>query len=224
MRAPTYCGLLYYSTQCVVGAAIGRPKNISFALLQYSKGSDLMNTPNKLTLLRILLIPVFIISFFTEFRYSTVCSLIIFAVASITDSIDGYLARRNNQVTTFGQLMDPLADKILVTSALICFVSKGYVWAWAAILIISREFIVTGIRLLAVGEKEVIAASGWGKVKTVSQIVAIIVILAAYIPQFIEIQKIMLTISDFLIILTVALTIYSGFDYIRKNWHLLNFR
>ena len=183
-----------------------------------------MNTPNKLTLLRIILVPVFIVSFFTEYRYSTACALIIFLVASATDSIDGYLARRNNQVTTFGQLMDPLADKILVMSALVCFTAKGHLAAWVAILIISREFIVTGIRLLAVGEREVIAASGWGKVKTVSQITAIIVILAANIPQFIGFQNLLLTISNFLIILTVALTIYSGFDYIKKNWRLLNFK
>ena len=178
-----------------------------------------MNTPNKLTLLRVLLIPVFVILFYMDYP---ICALITFVIASLTDTFDGYLARRNNQITTFGKLMDPLADKLLVTAVLVCFVDKGYIWAWASIIIISREFIVTGVRLLAIGESEILSASGWGKAKTVSQLVAIIAILTANMPWLDG--YISPIILDVTVIITVVLTIYSGFDYIRKNRHLIKLR
>ena len=140
-----------------------------------------MNLPNKITIARILLIPVMIIIpflglneiVFGDVTKGNLIVLIIFLVASFTDFLDGYLARKNNLVTTFGKFLDPIADKLLVLSALIMLVEQGIIPAWIPIIIAAREFIVSGIRMLAAGEGHVIAASWLGKVKTVSQMVAI---------------------------------------------------
>ncbi len=179
-----------------------------------------MNTPNKLTCLRIIMVPIFMLAFEFEMFYA---AIVIFALASLTDQLDGHLARKNNQVTTFGKLMDPMADKILTISALICFVASNtdFINSWVVIVIITRELIVTGIRLIALGENKVIAASMWGKAKTVSQLVAILAIL---------IDKVFpLRVGDFcltfwLVVITVILTIYSGIDYVVKNRKLLTFK
>lgn len=140
-----------------------------------------MNLPNKITVARILLIPIMIIIPFFELEniifgdvtLGNFIILIIFLVASFTDFLDGYLARKNNLVTTFGKFLDPIADKLLVLSALIMLVEQGIVPAWIPIIIATREFIVSGIRMIAAGEGNVIAASWLGKVKTVSQMIAI---------------------------------------------------
>jgi len=134
-----------------------------------------MNLPNKITVARILLIPIMVIIpfFFEDVTMGNFICLIIFLIASFTDFLDGYLARKNNQVTNFGKFLDPIADKLLVASALIMLVERRIIPAWIPIIILAREFIVSGIRMLAAGEGKVIAASWYGKVKTVSQMIAI---------------------------------------------------
>ena len=130
-----------------------------------------MNLPNKLTMARIVLVPIFMIALLLEFYYA---ALVIFCVAAITDFFDGYLARKHNLVSSFGKIMDPLADKLLVFSALICFIQLEKVSVWAPIIIIAREFFVTSMRVVAVSKGKVIAASWWGKVKTNVQLFALI--------------------------------------------------
>ena len=122
-----------------------------------------MNLPNKLTLLRIVLVPVCMALMLTGHFY---IALGVFIVASITDFLDGYIARKNNLVTSFGKIMDPLADKILVFGALLCFLQLGFINSWCVAIILAREFFVTGMRVVAVDKGKVIAASWWGKVKT----------------------------------------------------------
>lgn len=191
-----------------------------------------MNTPNKLTLLRVLMVPLFLVAFimFDFIPYNFLFALIIFIAASVTDFVDGYLARKNNQVTTFGKFLDPLADKILVISALICFVEFGLASAVAVIIIIAREFAVTSIRLIAASnDGTVIAASNIGKIKTVVQIVAIItpLVLLAFdqiIPfsTFIPFVVPIAIISNVLVILAMIFTAYSGVVYILENKSLIN--
>ena len=137
-----------------------------------------MNLANKLTLLRIFLVPVFLIFFLVEgIDYGTIVATIVFIVASITDQLDGHIARSRNQITTFGKFMDPLADKLLVTAVFVCLVQIGMIPAWAVIIILSREFAVSGLRSIAASNGLVIAASWWGKIKTVTQMLAILLFL-----------------------------------------------
>ncbi len=179
-----------------------------------------MNTPNKLTLFRVILVPFFIWFLYMDFN---VVSIIIFALASYTDYLDGYLARKNGIVTTFGKLMDPLADKILTISALVCFLELDvrFLGAWMVVLIIARELIVTGIRLIALSENKVIAASWWGKSKTVSQLVAIILMM---VDRIIPLTFFGIEITMIAIWIMVILTAYSGYDYVKKNFSLLQFK
>ncbi len=186
-----------------------------------------MNTPNKLTLFRVILIPIFILFYMMESTWSIFVALFVYVIATLTDQLDGMLARRNNQVTTFGKLMDPIADKMLIMSALICFVQYDKINLWVVIVILAREFIVTGIRMLAMGESTVIAASGLGKAKTVSQCVLTIAVLVfeiaeLYLSQMsIPVLNILIVIFE---IVAVVLTLYSGFDYVWKNRGLLTFK
>ncbi|MDY4081282.1 MAG: CDP-diacylglycerol--glycerol-3-phosphate 3-phosphatidyltransferase [Candidatus Metalachnospira sp.] len=169
-----------------------------------------MNLPNKLTMFRVILIPVFIIvlmaGVFSE-PLNRYIGVAVFCIASFTDYLDGNIARKYNLVTNFGKFMDPLADKLLVSSALICMIELGMLPAWIVIIIISREFIITGFRLIAVENGVVIAASWWGKIKTVMQMAMIIVV--------------MLGINDLIGMVLIALatifTVISGVDYIVKN-------
>ena len=187
-----------------------------------------MNTPNKLTLLRVILIPVYMILYLSCGKIGTYLAAFVFILASITDQLDGYLARKNNQVTTFGKLMDPLADKILTMSALICFVAKGipYITAGVVMVILARELIVTGIRQLAMGENQVIAASIWGKAKTVSQLIMIIAVMVFEITviHFPDMSELFDILTLILTVIATALTVYSGIDYIWKNRGLITFR
>lgn len=173
-----------------------------------------MNLPNKLTLFRVILIPVFIIALMSGILPEPVnryVGVIIFCVASFTDYLDGHIARKYNLVTNFGKFMDPLADKLLVSSALICMIQLGFLPAWIVIIIISREFIITGFRLIAAESGLVIAASWWGKIKTVTQMFMIIFVLlgAGGI------------IGTVLIALATVFTVISGVDYIVKNIGIL---
>lgn len=169
-----------------------------------------MNLPNKLTILRIILIPIFVILLLLQ-NYK-ILPLIIFVVASLTDTIDGYLARKYNLITDFGKFMDPLADKLLVTTALILFIEMGYINAWIVTIIIAREFIISGFRTLAASKGVTIAANKWGKIKTVFQMTLIISILIDY-ANMININFII----DPLIILTLIITIISAITYLLNN-------
>src|SRR5687768_18143850 len=136
-----------------------------------------MNLPNKLTLSRFILTAAFLVVFFTAWRYHATIALVLFCVASLTDYFDGMIARRDKLITNFGILMDPLADKILVCSAFIAFVDRGWIPAWMAVIVVARELAITGLRLVAASKNLVLAAEGFGKHKTISQIVAIISVL-----------------------------------------------
>lgn len=170
-----------------------------------------MNLPNKLTILRVFMIPFFIFFMMTDFAgpYSRLIALAIFIAASLTDLLDGKIARKYNLVTNFGKFMDPLADKLLVCSALICFVQTGDLAAWFVIIIISREFIISGFRLIASDNGVVIAASYWGKFKTVFQMVMICLIIADI--EAISIVTIVVTY------VALILTVVSLIDYLIKN-------
>jgi CDP-diacylglycerol---glycerol-3-phosphate 3-phosphatidyltransferase len=143
-----------------------------------------MNLPNKLTLMRIIIVPFFVATLLSPgVPNHYLWAGILFGIAAYTDHLDGMLARKNNQITDFGKFLDPIADKILVVSALVCFVQLGLASTWCVILIIAREFMVTSLRLVAVDNGVVLAANNWGKTKTISQIIAIVVILLC---QFIQ--------------------------------------
>ena len=133
-----------------------------------------MNLPNKLTVSRFILTAAFLIVFFTAWRYHETVALVLFCVASLTDYFDGMIARRDKLITNFGILMDPLADKILVCSAFIAYVDRGWIPAWMAVIVVARELAITGLRLLAASKNLVLAAERFGKHKTISQIVVII--------------------------------------------------
>ena len=176
-----------------------------------------MNLPNKLTLFRVVLIPFFVFFLLAPFfeGYGNYIAVAIFIVASLTDLLDGKIARKYNLVTNFGKFMDPLADKLLVCSAMICLISTGQLPAWIVIIIISREFIISGFRLIASDNGVVIAASYWGKFKTVFQIFMVIVLI-------VNIQNfVFYVIGQALIYISLALTIISLIDYIVKNKNVL---
>lgn len=170
-----------------------------------------MNLPNKLTLLRVLMIPFFVFFLlYDKLGYTgRIIALVLFCAASFTDYLDGHIARKYHLVTNFGKFMDPLADKLLVCSALICFVGKGELAAWIVIIIIAREFIISGFRLVASDNGVVIAANYWGKFKTVSQMIMIILIILDL--DFLSI------LTQIFIWIALALTVISLEEYIRQN-------
>ncbi|MGN1350531.1 MAG: CDP-diacylglycerol--glycerol-3-phosphate 3-phosphatidyltransferase [Anaerovoracaceae bacterium] len=173
-----------------------------------------MNLPNKLTTLRILLVPVFI--FVYLMTGNGWISAAIFIVASFTDYLDGHLARKMNLVTNYGKIMDPLADKLLVTSALVCMVQTTLVPAWMVIVILAREFAITGLRAVAASEGIVIAAAWSGKVKTVTQMLAIVFLLMGNWPF----EYLHLPFDRMMLWIAVIMTIYSGVEYIWKSREL----
>lgn len=171
-----------------------------------------MNLPNKLTLLRVVLIPVFVVLLLLEGGQNytlRIAALIVFCIASFTDFLDGQIARRNNLVTNFGKFMDPLADKLLVCSALICMIELGQLQSWYVITVIAREFIISGFRLVAADNGIVIAASWWGKFKTTFQMFTVI-LLILNIPTLHTVTMIIAGIA-------FVLTLVSLLDYIMKN-------
>lgn len=171
-----------------------------------------MNTANKLTLLRVALIPVFLIVLYIGFPYSRYVALAVFIIASLTDFVDGYIARSRGQITDFGKFMDPLADKVLVMAALVWFIEQGLMPAWAVLIVIVREFAVTALRLVAADKGRVIAAGPSGKVKTALTMLGIIL-------MFLPIPPAAVTVCVWVI---VAVTLYSGIDYFVKNKQSLN--
>jgi len=186
-----------------------------------------MNTPNKLTLLRIILSPVFMFFFLMDNVYARVVSLVIFTFAALTDLWDGYLARKYGIITGFGKFMDPLADKILTSTAFISFAALGYVKAWMIMLIIIREFFITGLRSLAAYRGLVISPTPTAKFKTVLQMVTIVVILLyinlktvleamGYETHFLSSPVYAITF-DWLVLATMVVTVGTGIDYLIKN-------
>ncbi|MFC4557192.1 CDP-diacylglycerol--glycerol-3-phosphate 3-phosphatidyltransferase [Virgibacillus kekensis] len=188
-----------------------------------------MNIPNKITISRILLIPVFIILLSIPFDWgewdignavlpvSHFVAALLFIFASATDWVDGYYARKYNLVTNLGKFLDPLADKLLVAAALILLVDFGMAPAWVVIVIISREFAITGLRLVAAGEGLVLAAGSMGKLKTASQMIAIAALLLHNFPF----SYIGLPFGTIMLYIALFFTVLSGYDYFVKNWHVM---
>lgn len=194
-----------------------------------------MNLPNKLTIGRIFLVPVFVASVLIEFSLHNAAALILFIIASLTDMMDGKIARKRNLVTDFGKFADPLADKILVLAAFLCFVQNGLCDCIAVIIVLFREFSVTSIRLIAASKGKVVAANMWGKVKTVTQMVAIIAILV--MQTFLDVNalsgilsadttlllsKVFILVGGALIWISTIFTIISGVIYIKQNYHFIS--
>ena len=175
-----------------------------------------MNLPNKLTVLRVIMVPFFVLFMLTDLGgdANKWIALAIFCVASLTDMLDGKIAIARNLVTNFGKFMDPLADKLLVCSAMICLIPAGKLPAWIVIIIIAREFIISGFRLIASDNGIVIAASYWGKFKTVSQMFMIILLIADFGGVFSVIENVLIWVS-------LILTVVSLVDYIAKNKQVL---
>lgn len=167
------------------------------------------NLANKITLLRILLIPVFMAFLLSRLPWGDWAAVVVFAVAALTDSIDGYVARKHNQITVFGKFFDPLADKLLISSALVALVGQGRLSAWLAMIIITREFAVSGLRIFALVNGRVISASSLGKAKTVSQVLAIIL-------WILKPTLVSTTLANLVMAIAVAITVISGIDYYIK--------
>lgn len=177
-----------------------------------------MNLPNKLTILRVIMIPFFVAFLMLENGANTTYRYIaaaLFIIASLTDLLDGKIARKYNLVTNFGKFMDPLADKLLVCSALICFVELGDLPAWMVIVIIAREFIISGFRLVASDNGIVIAASKTGKLKTISQMVMVVLVIA-------DLGGFFTVLEQIFICLALILTVVSLIEYIAKNKNVLS--
>ena len=175
-----------------------------------------MNLPNKLTLLRIVMIPVFVVLLL--WGPKPVCNYVaalVFIAASLTDTADGYIARKYNLITTFGKFMDPLADKLLVCSAMICLVDLGRIESWIVIIIIAREFIISGFRLIAIEKGTVIAANYWGKFKTVTQMVMVILMVA-------NLGGVFNTVAQIVKWLALAMTVISLCTYLFENRGVLD--
>lgn len=196
-----------------------------------------MNLPNKLTVMRIILVPFFVaVLLIPSIPHHYLWAAVLFGAAALTDHYDGKLARKNNQVTNFGKFLDPLADKILVVSALVCFVDLRLAATWCVLLIIAREFMVTSIRLVAMDSGVVIAANKWGKTKTVSQIIAIIAILVfQYVQELVTLGKLQAftiggmsseaafgAVGYVLILIATFFALLSGVIYIVQNFGVIH--
>lgn len=185
-----------------------------------------MNLPNKLTLLRVILVPFFVFFMLTDFiPFSKMIALVIFIAASVTDALDGHIARSQNLVTTFGKFLDPLADKVLVVSALICMTNQGLIGAVPVIIIVAREFMVSGLRLVTANEGIVVAAGIWGKLKTAFTMAAIVVIIFGMCLGFgagSHGAVILNVIDQTLIWIATALTVVSGGIYLKGYWKYID--
>lgn len=177
-----------------------------------------MNLPNKLTILRTIMIPFFLVFLYTDFwgDINNYIAVGIFIAASLTDFLDGYIARKNNLVTNFGKFMDPLADKLLVSAALIALAELGMLEGWIVIIIISREFIISGFRLIASDNGVVIAASYWGKFKTTFQMIMIVLLILNLPLPYMNV------INTVVVYISLALTVISLIDYIVKNYKVFS--
>lgn len=172
-----------------------------------------MNIANKITIIRVFLVPIFMILLYSDFSYSNYYATAVFVIAALTDTLDGYIARSRNMITNFGKFVDPLADKILVSAALISLVDLGKIPAWVVVLIIAREFTITGFRVIAASEGITIAASSLGKLKTITQLLAIILLLINNYPF----SKLNFPLDIIMLYISLFFTILSGVDYLYKN-------
>ena len=170
-----------------------------------------MNTANKLTMLRVAIIPFFMIVLYLNISHGNLIALALFIIASITDLVDGQIARRRNQVTDFGKFMDPLADKVLTIAAMCFFADAGMMSGWALLIVITREFAVTSLRLVAVETGRVIAAGWSGKIKTASSMVCIGIMLSGWLPM----------LDGLCVAVIVVTTVYSGIEYFLKNMDVI---
>lgn len=177
-----------------------------------------MNLPNKITFIRVLLVPVFIIMFYMNVPNSQIYAGVIFIIASLTDTLDGYLARKYSLVTKLGKFIDPLADKLLVSAALILLTERNIIPGWVVIIIIAREFTITGFRIIAASEGVTIAASSLGKFKTITQLIAIILLLF----NNILFDRFNIPMDQIFLYISLIFTVLSGYDYIYKNRNTLN--
>ncbi|MBQ4627308.1 MAG: CDP-diacylglycerol--glycerol-3-phosphate 3-phosphatidyltransferase [Clostridia bacterium] len=184
-----------------------------------------MNLPNKLTVARIIMTPIYLAAMMIDFKFHYLVAAVIFIIASITDFVDGKLARQNNQVTTFGKLCDPLADKMLTTAALLAFMDMEICNIWIVMIILTREFLVTSFRLVASAQGVVIAANIWGKLKTVSQMVVSIAIMLAihFVNAYSLDFETFALVSNVLLGITALLTVVSGVKYIADGIRVIDF-
>lgn len=194
---------------------------------QNKESNQVMNLPNKLTILRTVLIPFFLVALLCAedyggfIPYGNWIALLIFAIASLTDMLDGKIARKYNLVTNFGKFMDPLADKLLVSSAMIAFIELGRIPCWIVIIIIAREFIISGFRLVAADNGIVIAAGIWGKIKTAEQMVMLCIMIADLGSVFPQAASYIHAFETVLVYIALILTIVSLLDYLLHNKNVL---
>ena len=188
-----------------------------------------LNLPNKLTLIRMFLAPIYLALMLIEFPYHYIVALAVFAVASLTDMLDGKIARKNNLITVFGKLLDPLADKMLTTAALLAFMREGWCSIWIVMIVLTREFAVAGVRLIATAQGIVIPANYWGKAKTVSQMVfTIVIMLLAELHATFDIFAnagwfTLARVSNIMLWITAVLTVVSGITYFVDSKKLIDF-
>lgn len=188
-----------------------------------------LNLPNKLTLIRMFLAPIYLALMLIEFPYHYIVALAVFSVASLTDMLDGKIARKNNLITVFGKLLDPLADKMLTTAALLAFMREGWCSIWIVMIVLTREFAVAGVRLIATAQGIVIPANYWGKAKTVSQMVfTIVIMLFAELNATFDIFAnagwfTLARVSNIMLWITAVLTVVSGITYFVDSKKLIDF-
>lgn len=188
-----------------------------------------LNLPNKLTLIRMFLAPIYLALMLIEFPYHYIVALAVFSVASLTDMLDGKIARKNNLITVFGKLLDPLADKMLTTAALLAFMREGWCSIWIVMIVLTREFAVAGVRLIATAQGIVIPANYWGKAKTVSQMVfTIVIMLLAELDATFDIFAnagwfTLARVSNSMLWITAVLTVVSGITYFVDSKKLIDF-
>ena len=188
-----------------------------------------LNLPNKLTLIRMFLAPIYHALMLIEFPYHYIVALAVFAIASLTDMLDGKIARKNNLITVFGKLLDPLADKMLTTAALLAFMREGWCSIWIVMIVLTREFAVAGVRLIATAQGIVIPANYWGKAKTVSQMVfTIVIMLLAELDATFDIFAnagwfTLARVSNIMLWITAVLTVVSGITYFVDSKKLIDF-
>ena len=188
-----------------------------------------LNLPNKLTLIRMFLAPIYLALMLIEFTYHYIVALAVFSVASLTDMLDGKIARKNNLITVFGKLLDPLADKMLTTAALLAFMREGWCSIWIVMIVLTREFAVAGVRLIATAQGIVIPANYWGKAKTVSQMVfTIVIMLLAELDATFNIFAnagwfTLARVSNIMLWITAVLTVVSGITYFVDSKKLIDF-
>lgn len=188
-----------------------------------------LNLPNKLTLIRMFLAPIYLALMLIEFPYHYIVALAVFAVAALTDMLDGKIARKNNLITVFGKLLDPLADKMLTTAALLAFMREGWCSIWIVMIVLTREFAVAGVRLIATAQGIVIPANYWGKAKTVSQMVfTIVIMLLAELDATFDIFAnagwfTLARVSNIMLWITAVLTVVSGITYFVDSKKLIDF-